>query len=66
METHARTVVKAVGWQVLGLTVMVVVGAVLTGSVALGGQLAVVNTALGFLCYLGYERVWAHVRWGRR
>ena len=66
METRTRTVAKALGWQVLGLVMMALVGAVVTGSVALGGTLAALNAALGLLCYVAYERVWAHIRWGRQ
>lgn len=65
MDTRQRTIVKALGWQVIGLSVMAVVGAILTGSVALGGTLALVNTTLGFLTYVIYERFWAGIAWGR-
>ncbi len=65
METRRRTLLKALGWQVIGLSVMAAVGAILTGSVALGGTLAVVNTALGFLAYVIYERLWSGIAWGR-
>jgi uncharacterized membrane protein len=65
MDTRRRTMVKALGWQIIGLSVMAVVGAILTGSVALGGTLALVNTALGFLTYVVYERLWARINWGR-
>jgi uncharacterized membrane protein len=37
----------------------------MTGSAALGGALAVANTALGFVAYVLYERCWARVSWGR-
>ncbi|MGI3168031.1 DUF2061 domain-containing protein [Pseudooceanicola sp. C21-150M6] len=65
METRERTLVKSVLWTVLGLVVMVVVGFVFTGSIATGGSMAVVNALLGFICYAGYERVWARIGWGR-
>ncbi|MCE8507776.1 DUF2061 domain-containing protein [Ruegeria pomeroyi] len=65
MDTRQRSVVKAVVWNLLGLVTMTLVGLVATGSVALGGTLALVNTALGFTLYLVYERVWAGIRWGR-
>jgi uncharacterized membrane protein len=66
METRIRSIVKALIWQVIGLSVMVVVGLVVTGSLAAGGAMAVTNAALGFVTYLVYERVWARIRWGRR
>jgi uncharacterized membrane protein len=30
-----------------------------------GGIMALVNTGLGFVTYLIYERVWAGISWGR-
>jgi uncharacterized membrane protein len=65
METARRTLVKAVLWNALGLVVMGVVGLVMTGSAALGGAMAVLNTAIGLACYIVYERIWSRIRWGR-
>ncbi len=65
METRRRSVLKAVIWNVIGLMTMSFVGLLATGSLALGGKLAVVNTALGLTMYVAYERIWAGIRWGR-
>ncbi|WP_171211337.1 DUF2061 domain-containing protein [Ruegeria sp. HKCCA5426] len=65
METRRRSVVKAVLWNAMGLIVMTLVGLVATGSAAIGGTLAVVNTAIGLTLYVIYERVWAGITWGR-
>ena len=65
METRRRSVVKAVIWNVIGLTVMTVVGMLATGSATVGGAMALVNTGLGFVSYLIYERIWAGIAWGR-
>ena len=65
METRRRTLVKAVLWNILGLTVMALVGLALTGSAAVGGAMAVINTALGFTMYVLYERIWSRIDWGR-
>lgn len=66
METRQRTLVKAVLWNVIGLATMGLVGLAMTGSAALGGTLALVNTGVGLICYVLYERIWAGVGWGRR
>lgn len=66
METRQRTIVKAVLWTLLGVVVMLLVGLVFTGSLVIGGGIAVVNAVTGFLFYLIYERLWSHVRWGRQ
>lgn len=65
MDTTRRSWVKAVLWNLIGLAMMSLVGMLVTGSVALGGALALANTALGLVVYVIYERVWARVRWGR-
>ncbi len=49
----------------MGLVVMTLVGLVATGSAAVGGTLAIVNTAIGLTLYVLYERVWAGITWGR-
>ena len=66
VETRRRTVLKAVVWNLIGLATMSLVGLLATGSAALGGTMAVINTAVGFTLYLLYERLWARVRWGRQ
>ncbi|MBO9472616.1 MULTISPECIES: DUF2061 domain-containing protein [unclassified Shimia] len=64
-ETPKRSIVKAVIWNVIGLASMALVGLLATGSLALGGKLALINTGVGLCCYVIYERVWARVHWGR-
>ncbi|MEM7597000.1 MAG: DUF2061 domain-containing protein [Pseudomonadota bacterium] len=65
MDTRARTWVKALLWNAIGLAVMSLVGFVMTGSAAIGGTMAVINTLIGLACYVMYERLWSRVRWGR-
>ncbi|WP_170449805.1 DUF2061 domain-containing protein [Ruegeria arenilitoris] len=65
METRRRSVVKAIIWNAMGLAVMTVVGLFATGSAAVGGALAVVNTAIGLTLYVIYERIWAGISRGR-
>jgi len=66
MDSRKRTWVKAVFWQVLGVVSMVVVGYLFTGSLRVGGAMALVNAALGLMVYVVYERLWARIGWGRR
>ena len=65
MDSGKRTMVKAVLWNAIGLTVMALVGLALTGSLTVGGAMAVVNTVIGLCFYVIYERVWAGIAWGR-
>lgn len=65
METRKRSIVKAAIWSLIGLAVMVIVGWLATGSVVVGGTVALINTGIGLVMYVLYERVWAAIRWGR-
>ncbi|WP_298847834.1 DUF2061 domain-containing protein [uncultured Ruegeria sp.] len=65
METRRRSVVKAIVWNAMGLATMTLVGLIATGSAAVGGALALVNTAIGLTLYVIYERIWAGISWGR-
>lgn len=65
MDTNKRTLTKAVLWNLLGLAVMSLVGFALTGSVATGGAMALINTVIGFVTYVAYERLWSRITWGR-
>ena len=65
MESTRRSIVKAVLWQLLGVALMMLVGLAITGSLALGGAIAVINAASGVALYFVYERIWARIGWGR-
>ncbi len=65
MESNTRSIVKAILWQVMGLTLMVIVGLLYTGSLKAGGAMAGINALIGLATYLIYERIWARVSWGR-
>ena len=66
METPKRTLVKGTLWILMGLVVMSLVGLLFTGSMAVGGTMAVVNSLIGFVNYLAYERLWSRISWGRQ
>lgn len=65
METRVRSVTKAVLWQVIGLIGMTLVGFVVTGSAEVAGGMALMNAGIGLTLYVGYERLWQRIQWGR-
>ena len=65
MDSPRRSLVKALIWNVMGLAVMAGVGLAMTGSLAVGGAMAAINTCVGLTMYVIYERVWDRIRWGR-
>ena len=64
MDSFARTWVKAVLWAAIGLVSMSVIGSLFTGSLSVGGMMAVSNTLIGLASYVIYERVWSRINWG--
>ena len=65
MDTTKRTIAKAILWTLIGLISMTLTGFWITGSMQSGGALALMNTGLGLVSYIVYERIWGRVRWGR-
>ena len=65
METRRRSLLKALIWNAIGFVMMSLVGLVATGSMSVGGVMALTNTTIGLTLYVIYERVWAGIRWGR-
>ena len=49
----------------VGLATMVLVGYFATGSIAVGGKIAIVNAVIGLSFYVVYERIWTNIGWGR-
>lgn len=64
-DTPARSIVKALTWQAMGLVVMTAITWAVTGSVSKGGVVALLGAATGMVTYLLHERLWARVDWGR-
>lgn len=65
MESHTRSIVKAVSWQLVGLVTMTLLAFVATGDWRAAGGLALGAAGTGFVCFIIHERVWAHISWGR-
>lgn len=65
MDTGRRILIKALCWQGIGFIAMTLVGLFATGSLALGGSMALINSATGLVLYILYERIWGTISWGR-
>ncbi|MCB1480284.1 MAG: DUF2061 domain-containing protein [Rhodobiaceae bacterium] len=65
LETTARTIVKSVSWQLMGLITMSVIGYAFTRSFSAGGGIAIAGAATGLVTFVIHEKIWGQVRWGR-
>ncbi len=65
METHLRSVIKAVSWRVIAtLTTMALVFA-FTGKVELALAVGGIEMAAKLLFYYLHERSWNAIKWGK-
>jgi uncharacterized membrane protein len=56
---------KAFSFQLIGLVTMTGLGTIFTGSASVPGGMVLTSAALGTLCYIGHEKLWACIAWGR-
>ena len=65
MESHRRSVVKAITWRVLGFAITVGATWTVTGEASLAATVAVVDTLVKIGIFYFHERAWNRSRFGR-
>ncbi|MDH7598486.1 MAG: DUF2061 domain-containing protein [Sedimentisphaerales bacterium] len=66
MDTHLRSILKAVSYRVMGSAVTVVIAWVVTSQIALAAQIGVADTLVKILPFYVHERIWQRVPLGRK
>jgi uncharacterized membrane protein len=66
LETHTRSVLKAMSWRTLGTIDTFAISWFITGKLEVAGSIAVLEVATKIVWYYFHERVWAAFDWGRR
>ena len=65
VESHSRSIVKAITYRILGSSVTGLILFVLTGK----GELSLIGSALDMVLKIGayfvHERIWNHINYGR-
>jgi uncharacterized membrane protein len=65
VETHFRSILKAVTWRTGGTLITCLVAWFLTGSLDLAARIGVVDTVLKVGAFYVHERAWNRVRIGK-
>jgi len=65
VESHLRSIAKAVTWRVGGTLVTFAVAWVLTGQVELAAQIGLLDTVIKIGAFYGHERLWNRLQFGR-
>jgi uncharacterized membrane protein len=66
METHARSIAKAVSYRILGSLTTALVFLLLTGDWKLSAGAGVIDSVVKIGLYFLHERVWNHIQFGKQ
>ncbi len=66
METHKRSLLKAVTWRFFASLITTVVVYLFTREVALSLGIGFTDAAVKILVYYAHERIWERINFGRR
>lgn len=62
MESHRKSVLKAVSWRIVGTADTFVISFLVTGSAKLGAGIAATEVVTKVVLYYFHERAWSRVR----
>jgi len=65
MDTHARSVVKAVSYRLWGTIATFAIALVVTGRIELAAQVGLCDPIVKTVIFYLHERVWSRISFGR-
>lgn len=65
MESHYRSIVKAITWRAGGTVVTFAVAWILTGNISLSAGIGILDTVIKIGAYYVHERLWIRVKFGK-
>lgn len=66
VESHPRSIVKAVSWRMLGSIDTFVLGMIFSGNMRTAGAIAGTEVITKIFLFYFHERLWSLVHWGHR
>ena len=66
METHFRSIVKAITWRAGGTVVTFLVALMLVGSIDRAAQIGLLDTAIKLGAFYFHERLWNKINIGKQ
>ncbi|MFB0556008.1 MAG: DUF2061 domain-containing protein [Phycisphaerae bacterium] len=65
MESHYRSIVKAITWRAGGTVVTFAVAWIITGNISLSAGIGILDTVIKIVAYYVHERFWIRVKFGK-
>jgi len=66
LETHHRTLIKAITWRILATLATILIVFIFTGRLLLSLEVGAVEVVVKIIIYFLHERIWGKVGWGRK
>jgi len=66
VESHARSIIKAMSWRIVATLTTVFLVFVFTGSLVISFGVGLLESLLKILVYYLHERVWNMIQYGRK
>ncbi len=64
METHVRTIMKALSWRFIATLITFTVAWIVTGELAFAAEIGIADTLIKLGAYYLHERTWIRVEFG--
>ena len=65
MESHGRTIMKALSWRVIATCVTFTVALIITGELKFAAEIGLADTIIKLGAYYLHERTWMRVAFGK-
>jgi uncharacterized membrane protein len=66
VETHYRSIIKALSWRAIGIIITCLVALGITGSLELAAQIGIFDTAIKIGIFYFHERMWNRLDFGKQ
>ncbi len=66
MESHKRSIIKAVTWRILATSITMLVVYAFTKELALSASIGLIDTVIKIFAYYSHERLWERIGFGRK
>jgi uncharacterized membrane protein len=66
MESTRRSIVKALSWRILATIITASLAFVITGELEIAAKIGLADTVIKLGVYIGHERLWNRVTYGRQ
>ncbi len=66
MDSHKRSIAKALTYRVMGFVVTIGIAYLITGDSSIAATIGIADTGAKIFAYYAHERLWTYLPFGRR